>query len=216
MTLRAAVFDGGGVLTTPIVPSFLRFEKALGLPANSLLPLLRERGDDGSEPPFYELERGRLSEAEFWGRLPTELETRLGVRVVLPADASEIRRILWDRIRPNDRMLATARAIATGHRTALLTNGVREWAGLRALYRPEQFDVVIDSCEVGLRKPEREIYELVCERLNVEPREAAFVDDIPANVDSARALGMTGILFTTTEDALRQLRVLFPAAFAAS
>lgn len=213
MTLRAAVFDGGGVLTTPIAPCFLGLERALGLPASSLLPLLREPRSDGSEPDFYELERGRLSEAEFWRRFPGELESRLGVRVDLPADVAEIRRMLWDGIQPNDRMLATVRTIGTGYRTALLTNGVREWVGLRELYRAEVFDVVVDSCEVGLRKPEPEIFRLVCSRLGVEPHEAAFVDDIPANVDAARSLGMAGIVFETTDDVIGELRSLFPAAF---
>lgn len=210
----AAIFDCGGVLTTSVARCFLEFEQALGLPPHSLLQMWRELAEDGSQPAFYELERGRLSEAEFWRRLPWDLEKRLGVRVNLPSDIHEVRQMLWSGLGRNERMLAAARAITTTYKTALLTNGVREWAHLRALCCPEMFDIVVDSCEVRVRKPELEIYEVVCTRLGIEPEDAVFIDDIPVNVDAARSVGMTGILFQGTQDAIRQLEEHFPAAFA--
>ena len=210
---EAAIFDAGGVLTTSVRACFLEFERAVGLPRDSLLPVLRQPGQDGSEPAFYALERGRLAEAEFWRRLPEEVEARLGIEVDVPSDVDEVRQLLWRSLGPNREMLAAARAISTTYKTALLTNGVREWAHLRALACPEIFDVVVDSCEVGFRKPEPQIYEVACTRLGVEYKDAVFVDDIPDNVRAARSLGMTGILFETTDQAIGLLRSHFPAAF---
>jgi epoxide hydrolase-like predicted phosphatase len=212
MAVKAMIFDGGGVLTTSVTACFASFERAFGLPQDSLLPVLREPRDDGGEPDFYELERGRMTEADFWSRLPSELEARLGVRIDLPRDVDVLRSALWGEIRSNDRMLAVVRAVSTQYKTALLTNGVREWVHLRNLCCPELFDVVVDSCELGLRKPEPAIYEVVCARLGVRPQEAVFFDDIPANVLAARAIGILGILFETTDQAIRQLSRHLPEA----
>jgi epoxide hydrolase-like predicted phosphatase len=54
--------------------------------------------------------------------------------------------------------------------------------------------VVIDSSEVGLRKPDPRIYELTCERVGVEPTAAVFLDDNVENVAAARALGIESVL----------------------
>jgi len=57
----------------------------------------------------------------------------------------------------------------------------------------ELFDQVVISGEVGLRKPQPEIYLLAAERLRVEPSECVFVDDFKINADGAAAVGMLGI-----------------------
>jgi epoxide hydrolase-like predicted phosphatase len=97
-----------------------------------------------------------------------------------------------------------------GLRTALLTNNVREW---EARWRPmlpeidEIFEVVVDSAFVGMRKPEPEIYLLTLERLGggIEPADCVFVDDIAINCDAARELGMTPVVFETTEQAREEI-----------
>ena len=70
------------------------------------------------------------------------------------------------------------------------------------------FDVLVESRAVGMRKPDPRIYRLVCERLGVEPPQAAFLDDIGANLKSARALGMHTIKVTAPAQALRELGAL--------
>ncbi len=55
-------------------------------------------------------------------------------------------------------------------------------------------DVVIDSCDVGMRKPEARIFLYACSQLDVDPRHAVFFDDMQANVDGAEAAGLTAIL----------------------
>ena len=54
----------------------------------------------------------------------------------------------------------------------------------------ELFPVVVDSSEVGLRKPDPQIYELTCERAGYTPTTSVFLDDNPDNVAAARALGI--------------------------
>jgi len=79
-------------------------------------------------------------------------------------------------------------------------------AGPHRLQR--HFDVVVESQAVGLRKPDPRIYELACRQLGVTPPETAFLDDIGANLKSARALGMHTIKVDDPSVALRELSAL--------
>lgn len=213
--LDAAIFDLGGVLTSPILESFLAFERSIGIPEGSLVALLAQQySDTTAEPDFHLLETGRITEAEYFSRLHRSLRERTGLDVVFPDDPADVRRGLFGSIRPNEEMIDAARRISAHYRTGLLTNNVKEWGGWRQYYPQDIFRVVVDSSEVGLRKPDPEIYRLACARVGVLPERAAFVDDIKANVDAAEGLGMTAIHFTSTQEALARLRDLFPRAFA--
>jgi putative hydrolase of the HAD superfamily len=96
-----------------------------------------------------------------------------------------------------------------GVRTALLTNNVREWESRWRSKLPEideLFDVVVDSAFVGMRKPDRGIYELTVERLGVRAQECVFVDDLEINCDAARELGMAAVRFESADQATAELR----------
>ena len=69
----------------------------------------------------------------------------------------------------------------------------------------ELFDALIFSCELGINKPHREIYEICLQQLAVNPDECLFVDDSVANVDGAVAVGMHGLQFRTFNRFLRDL-----------
>jgi putative hydrolase of the HAD superfamily len=70
------------------------------------------------------------------------------------------------------------------------------------------FDVIVESSQVGLRKPDPAIYELVCGKLGVEPSEAVFLDDLGINLKPARAMGMTTIKVVDPQDALDDLEAV--------
>ncbi|MFA5890423.1 MAG: HAD family phosphatase [Actinomycetota bacterium] len=210
--MEAAIFDFGGVLTTPIRLSFEQFEDALSLPEGSLLAAFIHRPDDG-EPDFALLEKGQISEGEFYRRMMNKLREHTGVDIELPEEPAVIRRRLFGGIRANDQMLTAAAAIGRYYKTAILTNNVKEWTDWREMVNAHIFDLVVDSSAEGMRKPDPEIYRLTCARLAIEPHRAAFVDDIPDNVHGAAAVGIHAIQFTTTDEVLAQLRALFPRAF---
>jgi len=71
----------------------------------------------------------------------------------------------------------------------------------------ELFDVFIESAVVGMRKPDPRIYQLVCDRLEVGPEEAVFLDDIGRNLKAARAMGITTIKVDDAAQALGDLGV---------
>lgn len=102
---------------------------------------------------------------------------------------------------------AVCAARATGIRTGLITNswgmGVYDRAPL------EIFDATVISGDVGLHKPQAEIYELGAERIGVEPQACVFVDDLQENVAGAAAVGMAAILHREPATTVAELENLF-------
>ncbi len=74
---------------------------------------------------------------------------------------------------------------------------MKEWGDhWRATFPVDElFEIVVDSCEVGMRKPDPRIYELTCERIGVPPDASVFIDDNAENIAAARALGMETVHF---------------------
>lgn len=71
------------------------------------------------------------------------------------------------------------------------------------------FDDMIISAEVGLLKPDPEIFLLSAERLEVRPEEAVFLDDFLHNVAGARSVGMHAIHFKSAAQARSDLATLY-------
>jgi epoxide hydrolase-like predicted phosphatase len=94
--------------------------------------------------------------------------------------------------------------------TGILSNsfvGARERE--QAAYGFEDMcDVIVYSHEVGWMKPDPRIYRAVCDGLGCAPGEAVLLDDLPANIDGAQAVGMHGVLFTDTAQAIADLEGL--------
>jgi epoxide hydrolase-like predicted phosphatase len=72
----------------------------------------------------------------------------------------------------------------------------------------EIFDVSIFSAEVKERKPEPEIYRIMLDRLEVKPEESIFIDDFPENIEGAKKLGITTILFKNTKDTIQNINFM--------
>jgi putative hydrolase of the HAD superfamily len=95
-----------------------------------------------------------------------------------------------------------------GVRTGLVSNSWGQERYDRASF-PELFDAVVISGEVGLRKPEPEIYRYAAEQLDLAPEQCVFVDDMSHNVIGAQAVGMVAIHHTSYDETLRELQNLF-------
>jgi putative hydrolase of the HAD superfamily len=197
---RALICDFGGVLTSPLLEAIGAYQEKSGITFEEIgHAMIRIAEVDGGHP-LFELEKGRLTQAEFTRRIEAELGKPIGE---LSSYFANLRR--------NEPMIGYVRELRErGIRTALLTNNVREWSrGWRAKLPEidELFEVVVDSSAVGMRKPEPEIYELTLERLGggIEAADCVFVDDTDANCDTARRLGMHPILFEDTERAIAEL-----------
>ena len=205
--IRAVVSDFGGVLTTPLLEGFARFQEDTGVPAEAFgAGLARAAASDGRNP-LFELEVAAISEGEFLATLERGLTAGLGRPVELHGFAERY----MGALDPNEALFAHYRALhARGIRFAMLTNNVREWEPLWRSKLPvdEIFETVVDSAFVGLRKPDPAIYAIVLERLALPAEECAFVDDIAVNVEAARALGFAVVHFRDTDQAIAELDAL--------
>ena len=204
--ITTVISDFGGVLTTPLVQSFAAVQDETGIPFEQLGRAMSQIEEEDGAHPLYELETGKLSEADFLSKLADALEPALGHRPEL----HRFREIYFEALHPNEPMIELMRrAKAAGHRMGLLTNNVREW---EPLWRPmlpvdEIFEIVVDSGFVGCRKPDPEIYELTLERLGEVPAaECLFVDDTDVNCDAARTLGMRAVHYRDNDQAIGEIR----------
>jgi putative hydrolase of the HAD superfamily len=201
------ISDFGGVLTSPLVAAFATAQDRTDIPPEAYGRAMTAATAQGGELPLFALERGEITEAEFLAELEHGLTEILGRPVSLDGFAAR----LMGALEPNDALFDYYRRLrARGLRLALLTNNVREW---EPLWRPklpidEVFETVVDSAFVGMRKPDAGIYELTLERLGLPAQECVFVDDLAINVDAARALGMQGVHYHDTAQAIRELDAL--------
>jgi putative hydrolase of the HAD superfamily len=197
--IEAVVFDYGGVISTPVNPYLAQFEAAQGYRDGALFELIFGedlRRDHGSPPDVHDwhrLETGDLDIVSFMAGVQARAPDLLGRPFDVEAFASFMGALP---IGVNWPVVHRVRQLkADGLRVAILTNNVKEFASTWKTTFPvdELFEVVVDSSEVGLRKPDPRIYRLTCERLGVETVAAVFLDDLPANVAAARAVGMEAV-----------------------
>ena len=205
MSIQCVISDFGGVLTTPLIQSFMAFQNETGISMETLGTTMQKIAEADGEHPLYELERGRVSEADFLARMADELEPALGHR----PEMHRFSEIYFDALHPNEPMIELMRDVKErGFRMALLTNNVREWepAWRSMLPVDEIFELVVDSAYVGCRKPEAEIYEITLDRLGLPASACLFVDDVDRNCEGAQAVGITAIHFRDNEQAIPEIR----------
>ena len=185
------ISDFGGVLTTPLQGSFERFEARSGVPLPALGAAMAAVGLARGENPLHALETGRLSEVAFLDALGAELTAALARPVS-----------------PNEPFLDYLRGLrGRGLAMGICTNNVLEWSERWQAMIPvaEIFDVVVDSSQVGARKPDPRIYELVLAQLGVEATDAVFIDDLEVNCIAAGRLGLRPVWFQSTEQAIADI-----------
>lgn len=197
--MRGLIVDWGGVLTAGVFDAFDAFCAAEGLPPGRIADAFR------NEPLATELlvgfECGRIAPAEFEERLaahhgvsPEGLLDRLFVG---GADSLD---------------LAMHEAVeqfrAAGVRTALLSNSWGPERYDRSRWE-SMFDAVVLSCDHGVRKPDRAIYEIALQEIGLPAPECVFVDDIGGNLKPARAMGMTTVRHTDADSTISELQQIF-------
>jgi putative hydrolase of the HAD superfamily len=204
--ITTVISDFGGVLTTPLIQSFAAVQDETGVPFEELAKGMAKIQEDDGRHPLFELETGKLTEAEFLTKLGDVLEPTLGHRPEL----HRFREIYFDALHPNEPMIELMReAKAGGYRMGLLTNNVREWEPLWRTMLPvdEIFEVVVDSGFVGMRKPDREIYDLTLERMGgPAPEQCLFIDDTDVNCHAASDLGMSAVHYRDNDQAIGEVR----------
>jgi epoxide hydrolase-like predicted phosphatase len=207
--MQGLIVDWGGVLTMPIHTAIGSWLKATGVDREHYGAVLGRWVQPSPDmmSPVHRLERGELAVEEF-ERLLCAALAQEGSAVEAQGLVSTM---LADLSIYEDSMTSlVTRAHAAGIRTGLLSNS---WGNHydRSDW-DEMFDAVVISGEVGMRKPEREIFELVLDRIGLPAGECVFIDDIPHNVSAAAEAGLVGIVHRTFEETASELEALFPDA----
>jgi len=147
---------------------------------------------------------------------PADFKDRVCSAVGLSLSYSQFYDIFNDVFTLNPPALDIARRLkAAGLKLVLLSNTDPERAGFIRRRFPETqiFDVAILSCEVKLLKPDPAIFLLALERAGAAAEECVFIDDMSVNVDVARVMGITSILYeydkTDLEAELKRLGLAF-------
>jgi len=200
MGYRAVLFDIGGVVVGSPLHAIAAYEREHGIAAGSINRIVVTAGAAGG---WSRLERGELTLEQFYPEFERDCEAagcRISARVLMTRVAESTV--------PRPAMVEAIRRIrARGLLAAAVTNNWLTEDGGSSALRAE-FDAFIESAALGLRKPDPRIFEIACETLGVAAGEAVFLDDIGANLKSARALGMTTIKVADPETALGELEAV--------
>jgi len=209
--VQAIISDFGGVLTSPLLDSFIAYEGISGISVEELGKAMGKLWERDGAHPLFELETGRMTEAAFLDGIAAQLTEQLGRPVHLDGFGENY----FEHLHPNEPLIEYMRSLKDrGYQMAICTNNVREWEPLWRAKLPvdEIFSVVVDSAFVGMRKPEPEIYALTLERLGVPAGAALIVDDIELNCEAARALGMSAVWFRSTDQAIEEIETALTEA----
>lgn len=184
-TIKALVFDYGGVLMRTVDPTARReLEQQFNLDRGQAEELVY------GNPRWDDVQQGRMESGAFWA----DVGARLGL------DAGEVqmfRRGFFSGDRLDRELMDLIRHLRRqGYRTALLSNapaGLNQ--RLHGLGIADAFDVVVISGAEGVVKPEPEIYQHMLDRLGVAARQTVFIDDMRVNVEAARRVGLHALRF---------------------
>ena len=208
-TYAGLIVDWGGVLTSDINGSVRRWADRHAVDLSAYADIMRAwLGPEGELEamlnPIHALERGEIEVPHFEELLAVELAQRTGAQV---ESEGLLARMFDEFEHAHDMNALVRRARDLGIRTALLSNSWGDfyprdlWDGM--------FDVVVISGEVGMRKPEPEIFHLTLDRMGLPPDACVFVDDLPHNITAAADLGIVGVRHVTYDSTLVELQALF-------
>ncbi|KNC46374.1 epoxide hydrolase [Thecamonas trahens ATCC 50062] len=193
--VEAVVFDVGGVLTASPLPAIARYAAELGVPARELAMTL------AGSTAFALLECGLIDVDEACARLDREVQLRLGTEAAAGFAAADMFAVLRNALRPRPEVLQLVAEIAgAGLAIGILTNNWKGAEPPRELRDLVPRAVVVESRLEAMRKPGPAIFARMLDRLGVAPGAVVFLDDIGANVKTARLLGMHTIKVPASEE----------------
>ncbi|EDO49810.1 predicted protein [Nematostella vectensis] len=209
---KLAIFDLGGVVATSLKFAIEHYAWKMGVPYSLLQKLFLPSNEN---QPMWQLETGKISLSQFFvsaSELISNLAEEEGIKLPPRFSLKTLFDQLYKTIKVVPEMLNAAAALkANGFRTCIVSNNWTDdtetgqhVSGL-SLIRP-YFDDFFESCKIGIRKPDPEMYKLVCKKFKVQPNEVLFLDDLPSNLAPAKEMGMATILVKDPISALRTVK----------
>ncbi|MCY3884738.1 MAG: HAD-IA family hydrolase [Gammaproteobacteria bacterium] len=212
-SLKAILWDFGGVFTSSPFEAFAKFERVRGLPEN-FIRSVNSRNIEANA--WAQLESNKITRTEFDELFRLESE-KLGHSV----KGEDVLSLLAGEVRP--RMVSTLAECKRHYRVGCITNNMKPAAQVQAtpeMVRNSQtaeimgmFDTIVESSVEGVRKPEPQIYKIACDRLGCQPGECVFLDDLGINLKTARAMGMITIKVVDPDEAIQELEIATGLSF---
>jgi|TARA_B100001094_G_C18174698_1_gene797225 putative hydrolase of the HAD superfamily len=198
-------WDFGGVLTSSPFEAFNIYEKSSGLPKD----FIRKVNSTNSEKNAWALlEQSKISLEEFDSLFAKE-SNELGHKV----NGADVLELLQGEIRPE--MISVLKLLKEkGFQQACLTNnfdsGDKDISPLDDANEDRAkimniFDFIIESKDVGVRKPDFDFYKISLEKTKANPKNIIFLDDLGINLKTAKSMGMTTIKVLTPSQAINDL-----------
>jgi putative hydrolase of the HAD superfamily len=207
-TLRAVLWDFGGVILSSPFESFNRYEIDAGLPKD-FIRSLNARNPDANA--WAKMERNEVSLSGFVDLFEAEAKQQ-GHEI----DGWRVLQALSGDIRPQ--MVEALRRCRAAFRVACITNNMKSGEGPGMARSPEKakavgeimtlFEHVVESSKLGLRKPDPQIYRHTCDLLKVQPQSCIYLDDLGVNLKPARAMGMRTIKVGDPDQAIIELEAM--------
>lgn len=210
MTARMIWFDFGGVLSPPLSVLFDRYHERTGIEPQLLKWAMAEVARDMDLEPLAPVELGLISETE-WVRQMHEVIRSTHPEIDLSRSEAAFGRQWFEGHLANAGLRqALVNLSGDGFRVGLLTNNVPEWEPhwRRMLDLDGVVDDVVDSCRVGLRKPDPEIFALAARRNEVAASSCLLIDDLVENCEAAIAAGWAAIQHVDNASTLELLKHL--------
>jgi epoxide hydrolase-like predicted phosphatase len=190
-TLQAVIFDYGGVLRADGREGWDAIDESHRLPRGVLWSAYHDI------PEYPLARRGEIDAEAFRAGLRRRLADMAGGQARADAALAALDKYM-EGLPPSD---AEMRALVVRLRAAgrvklgLLSNANRGWTERLRARGGDLFDDVVVSGDVGLAKPDPEVFRLAARRLGVEPTACLMIDDQPQHLESAQRVGLHTHLF---------------------
>lgn len=173
--IKAIVFDCFGVLTSDSWKEFCST-----LPNEEVVKTARNLN--------HMYDAGHITQREFIDELVRITNCPIG----------QIEQIFTDDMPKNTQLLSYIKVLKPNYKIGLLSNVASNWINDNLLNKEEQalFDEMVFSFEVGMTKPDPQIFEITCQKLAVKPAEAVMIDDIERYCEAAKSIGMQAIVYS--------------------
>lgn len=195
-TIKSVIFDWGGVLIDDPAPGLMQYcAKALKVSKEDYI-----KAHSKFEADF---QKGLTREDTFWESICRELNVPKPKNPSLWAEAFEAAYV------PRNDMFSMGASLQNnGYKTAVLSN--TEAPAIQLFHRQqyEMFDVAVFSCLEGVKKPDKEIYEITLKKLGCGPEKAIFIDDKQKYIDGAQEAGINTVLFQDINQVINELNRL--------
>ena len=203
--IKAVLWDFGGVITSSPFEAFNKFEVEKKIPVDFIRQINAENHETNA---WAKLESSEINLNEF-DRLFRLESSAKGHEI----SGKEVINLLSGEIRPE--MVSVLKKIKENFIVGCITNNVNagQGPGMARSKRKHDaieevmsnFEFIIESSKVGVRKPDPKIYKLACQRASVSPTECLYLDDLGINLKPAKAMGMRTIKVLSPDQAIVEL-----------